>query len=184
MPGKLELIYGPMFSGKTTKLIERFNDLKKFSKCLCINYALDNRYSTNKIVSHDQVEIDCIIITNFEELFSETNFNNFIEAQWILVNEAQFFSNLKIWTEFCIKILNKNVIVSGLDLDYKQNQFGELLDLKKLATQIYKMSGKCGNTNCRNLSKFSHRVSDNKELILIGSNEYIALCKNCYKMYN
>tara|TARA_Y100000591_G_scaffold322061_1_gene337887 strand:- start:4820 stop:5374 length:555 start_codon:yes stop_codon:yes gene_type:complete len=184
MPGKLELIYGPMFSGKTTKLIERFNDLKKFSKCLCINYALDNRYSKNKIVSHDQVKMDCIIITNFQELFSEKNFNNFIEAQWILVNEAQFFSNLKIWTEFCIKILNKNLIVSGLDLDYKQNQFGELLDLKKMATQIYKMSGKCGNTNCRNLSEFSHRVSYNKELIFIGSNEYIALCKNCYKMYN
>ena len=91
---------------------------------------------------------------------------------------------LKIWTEFCIKILNKNLIVSGLDLDYKQNQFGELLDLKKMATQIYKMSGKCGNTNCRNLSEFSHRVSYNKELIFIGSNEYIALCKNCYKMYN
>ena len=184
MPGKLELIYGPMFSGKTTKLIERFNDLKTFRKCLCINYALDNRYSTNKIVSHDQIEIDCIIITNFEELFSKTNFNDFMEAQWILVNEAQFFSNLKIWTEFCIKILNKNLIVSGLDLDYKRNQFGELLDLKKMATQIYKMSGKCGNTNCINFSVFSHRVSCNKELILIGTNEYIALCKNCYKMYN
>ena len=62
MNNNLQIIYGPMFSGKTTKLIDIYEDtVSKFGKesCLAINYALDNRYGENKIISHDKKSIEC-----------------------------------------------------------------------------------------------------------------------------
>ena len=65
----LELIYGCMFSGKTSKLIERYNELKDKYNCMVLNYIFDKRYTNeNKIVSHDKNEIDCICIKDFKEL--------------------------------------------------------------------------------------------------------------------
>ena len=67
--GTLELIYGCMFSGKTSKLIDRYNELKDKHKCLAVNYIFDKRYTNgNKIVSHDKVSIDCVCIQDLEEL--------------------------------------------------------------------------------------------------------------------
>ena len=68
----ITLIYGPMFSGKTTKLIEIYENLilKDKAKCIAINYALDKRYGENKIISHDGLNIDCYSITNIEEFYN------------------------------------------------------------------------------------------------------------------
>ena len=182
--GSLELILGPMFSGKTTKLIELYNNSNENHNCLAINYELDKRYGENKIISHDKKEINSLCITQLSQLFTEQHIEKLLKAEYLFINEAQFFTDLKLWVEFCLKILNKNLILCGLDLDYKREQFGELLDLTPLSKKIHKMQGKCSTQNCNNLTEFTHRITNDKQLILIGNDEYIPLCRKCYEEKN
>ena len=187
-PNDLIMIIGPMFSGKTTKLIEMYNEkcsTFEKDKCLAINFALDKRYGEGKIVSHDKLEIDCHCLLDLGELIDNYEEQpTFMKAEYIFINEAQFFPNLLSHVRFMVEALNKNVILCGLDLDFKKQQFGELLDLSVYATKIYKLTGKCNTQNCLNPSQYSHRIVKNDKLVLIGSSEYIPLCENCYKEQN
>ena len=182
--GTLELIYGCMYSGKTSKLIDRYNELKDKHKCLAINHIFDKRYTNgNKIVSHNNVSIDCVCIEDLEELRSNlNNLEKLNEAEYILINEAQFFKGLKNWVLYMKNTLKKKLILCGLDLDFKREKFGELMDLTISATKTFRMLGKCDK--CGNASLYTHRLVDNEAQVLIGSSEYIPLCENCWNLLN
>jgi len=177
--GELTLIYGPMFSGKTTKLIEIYNDKSKKEKCLCFNYILDNRYGTNEIITHDKKKINCYSINNIG-IFIIKNLKLLNDVKNIFINEGQFFPNLLNDILFIKDYFKINVIVCGLDYDFEMKEFGDILKLKNYATKIYKLMGTCNNNNCNNGSEYSYRLVENNNTILIGSNEYIPLCKECY----
>lgn len=182
--GTLELIYGCMFSGKTSKLIDRYNELKDKHKCLAVNYIFDKRYTNgNKIVSHNKVSIDCVCIQDLEELTNNLdNLEKLNEAEYIFINEAQFFKGLKKWVLYVKNTLKKNIILCGLDLDFKKKKFGEIMDLTTIATKTYKMLGICDR--CKNASLYTHRIVDNEAQVLIGTNEYIPLCEICWNLLN
>ena len=92
--GYLEIIIGPMFSGKTSELIKNYNEkLSENKKVLAINYDKDTRYGNHKIISHDKKFINS---RNFNSLYNIDN-NLFHEVEWIYINEAQFFKDLKPW---------------------------------------------------------------------------------------
>ena len=173
-----------MYSGKTSKLIDRYNELKDKHKCLAINYIFDKRYTNeNKIVSHNKVSIDCLCIQDLEELTSNLdNLDMLNNAEYIFINEAQFFKELKSWVLYVKNTLNKNLILCGLDLDYKREKFGELIDLTIAATKTFKMLGVC--SKCENASLYTHRLVNNNKQILIGSSEYIPVCENCWNLLN
>ena len=87
--GYLEIVVGPMFSGKTTKLIETFYQLNKPNiQIKVINYSLDKRYDDNKLSTHDQWKINC-------EFHSDLDNIDVSNTDIILINEAQFFPDLK-----------------------------------------------------------------------------------------
>ena len=186
MNNNLQVIYGPMFSGKTTKLIDIYEEKSsKFGEksCLAINYALDNRYGEGQIISHDNKKIKCHSIINLLEFIkNEDTRNLIIDSSYIFINEAQFFKNLKESIIELTETLNKEVILCGLDLDYKKEKFGEILDLTVMTNKVFKLTGKCHNCNLE--SEFTHRVIDSNEIILIGTNEYIPLCNICYNLMN
>jgi len=186
MNNNLQVIYGPMFSGKTTKLIDIYEEkISKFGEksCLAINYALDNRYGEGQIISHDNKKIKCHSIINLLEFIkNEDTRNLIIDSSFIFINEAQFFKNLKESIIELTETLNKEVILCGLDLDYKKEKFGEILDLTVMTNKVFKLTGKCYNCNLE--SEFTHRVIDSNEIILIGTNEYIPLCNICYNLMN
>jgi thymidine kinase len=90
--GFLELILGPMFSGKTTRLIEIYNKYNRSSKKICVvNYSLDTRYHNEMLSTHDKVMIPCIFSTTINELFTSDNLK---EADIVLINEGQFFEDI------------------------------------------------------------------------------------------
>ena len=175
----ITLIYGPMFSGKTTKLIEIYENLilKDKAKCIAINYALDKRYGENKIISHDGLNIDCYSITNIEEFYNLKK-QLILDADNIFINEAQFFESIDKWVLYLNQVLKKNVILCGLDLDYKREKFGTMMNLLPYAATIHKMTGHCAK--CVSPSQFSYRIVNNDSQILIGNSEYIPLCEKCY----
>jgi len=182
--GSLEIIMGPMFSGKTELLIKKYNNSNKknfISKAY--NYYKDTRYGNNKIVSHDGTSINSINIETLSELFIGDNFKIVEHPHThIFINEAQFFPDLK---ESIIKLVeqyHKHVVICGLDSDFKRNKFGDMWDLIPHADKLTKLYGKCNN--CNEKSLFTHRVSCEKEQEVIGNKNYIPLCRLCYVNIN
>lgn len=187
MNNKLEIIYGPMFSGKTTKLIHLYNEkVKEFGqdKCIAFNYALDKRYSSeSEIVSHDGLRINCELLFDIRDFIDNPNNNSRLKnINYIFINEAQFFPNLLNIVLFITNVLNKNVILCGLDLDFKKEKFGEILDLIPFSNKIHKMTGKCNTKNCTNPSIYSYLTIKYNNQLLIGNDVYIPLCEDCYNL--
>lgn len=189
--GTLELILGPMFSGKTKLLISRYNEVvarnidNSTNTILVVNYYKDTRYginNINNIVSHDGdiiPSVNIILLSNIFELYGTNEITNF---KFIFINEAQFFPDLKEVVLTLLKYYNKNIILCGLDSDFKQEKFGQLWDLIPHADTLVKLYGKCDK--CPNKSLYTHRLS--KEVIqeVIGTTNYIPLCRSCYDEAN
>jgi len=183
--GYLKIIIGPMFSGKTSMLIDLYNQEKNTKNVLdniiAINYDKDIRYGVNKIVSHDRQEIDCISINNLDELSNyEADYNKLKLAKTIFINEAQFFQDIKMWVLNQVENYDKNVILCGLDSDYKREKFGELLDLIPHADILIKLYGHCSSTDCKNKSLYTHRLTNETTQEVIGTDNYIPVCRSCY----
>ena len=181
----INLIMGPMFSGKTTKLIHSYNaHVKTYTKekCIMLNYTHDKRYTQEpKVVPHDGQRVDCFTTTDLAEFIDNPSTQPiFLKAKYIFINEAQFFPNLLHLILFAKNILNKNFVLCGLDYDYKREQFGDLLDLVPHANNVHNLTGKCNTLNCINPSKYSHRIIDFNNQVLIGITQYVPLCEQCY----
>jgi thymidine kinase len=180
----LEIILGPMFSGKTSALIEIY---KQYTFCnipvLVINHQEDIRYSNDAstMVTHDQKQITCIQSKDIQSVI-ENNHINFLQQQYaVLINEGQFFPDLYESVQTMLNTYNIHIYVAGLDGDFRQEKFGQMLDLIPLCDKVYKLHSLC--VLCKNGTKaiFSHRTVTNcDDQKLVGANDtYIPLCRNC-----
>jgi thymidine kinase len=190
--GYLEIIGGCMFAKKTTELINIYNKkLEEGEKVLAINYDKDTRYGLNKIISHDGLSIPCIPIHSLDDLY----YNNealildqtyssiyihpqLLDAKYIFINEAQFFLNLKSWVLTLVEKYDKNIILCGLDSDFRREKFGEIIDLIPHANKFTKLYGLC--SKCPEPSLYTHRLSKEIKQEVIGSDNYTPLCRRCY----
>jgi thymidine kinase len=181
--GSLELIIGPMFSGKTKLLISRYKEINNTNNTnntniLVINYYKDTRYGTDSVISHDGETIPAINISLISIVNNLIEINNF---KYIFINEGQFFPDLKESVIILIERYNINVVICGLDCDYKQEKFGQIWDLIPHADKVIKLQGKCNN--CSNKSLFTHRLTNEVMQEVIGTHNYIPLCRFCYNSY-
>jgi thymidine kinase len=176
-PRWLELILGPMFSGKTTELVRLHKNYTYIGKkVLVINYIGDKRYHESLMSTHDKLMIPCINVNSLADIAD----TQIAEADVILVNEGQFFTDLVKHVLDYVEKHNKLVYVCGLDGDYRRQKFGFILDLIPYCDKITKLSSFC--SLCKNGKKaiFSHRIVTEESQILIGSDIYIPLCRDCY----
>ena len=125
--GYLSIILGPMWSGKTSKLVELY---KQFDFCrvpvLAINYAHDTRYSDSNISTHDRREIPCVKAVTLSEVSDIMNGDlteSFTSASVILINEGQFFKDALPWVLRAVEKYSKRVYISGLDGDFRRCKF-------------------------------------------------------------
>ena len=178
--GYLELFIGPMFSGKTTHLIQCFKQYNYIGKKVCvINYKDDTRYHDSMLSTHDKLMIPCIQTRSIRNVMQAAS-----SAEVILINEGQFFEDLY---ECVLELVEKNqtkVYICALDGDFKREKFGSILDLIPYCDKVTKLNALC--SKCKNGTKalFSHRVSQENQQIVIGADNYIPLCRNCYLLYN
>lgn len=175
--GYLEIIIGPMFSGRTTAFVDLYNfyliyDLKL--KIGVINYAEDTRYDNKMLSTHDKKMIPCTWCKNIREIFETDEIQN---ADIVLINEGQFFPDLYETVFEMVEKMNKRVHICGLDGNFKRKKFGTLLDLIPICDNIMKLTSQC---NCGNPALFSYRITNETDEIVIGSNNYIPLCRSCY----
>lgn len=171
----LKVYIGCMFSGKTTELIREYKKWTNIGKkVILINYSFDNRYGDDDYVySHDKSKVPCIKTFKLNDLDD----NIFENIDVILINEAQFFDDI---IEFCIKWVdhnNKDIVVCGLDGDFQRKPFGKMSNLIAMADKTIKLTAFC--SICKNGTPgiFTKRLSDEKELIVIGSDNYIPVCR-------
>ena len=176
--GYLELIIGPMFSGKTSRLIEIYNKFSTNFSVLVLNHCLDNRYHESHLSTHNKKMIPCIQLDSLLKILNNDNYKN---SKIILINEGQFFNDLKDVVLEMVEKDKKTVYVCGLDSDFKRNNFGYILDLIPYSDNIVKLKALCKNGDCNKDALFSYRKNNtSKNQILVGSDEYIPLCRNCY----
>ena len=174
----LELIIGCMFSGKTTELINRVNKLKSIDKnVLIINSKLDTRYSINNIHTHNNNYISCISINNMNEIYNYIN-----NYEYIIIDEAQFITNLYNIVKDLIDNKNKKVIIAGLICDSDRRHFGEIYLLYPLADKINHLKSFCHYCKNGTIGIFTKKIIDevDNQISIGSSDKYVAVCRKCY----
>lgn len=174
---KLDLIFGPMFAGKSCEIIRRVRLLKVCNKkYLLVKPLIDTRYSQNEVVSHNFDKETCLPVNNLSEIYSKLN-----GIDSVFIDEAQFFTNLKNDVLNIVENYNCNVIITGLDGDSNRNKFGEILDLIPYCDTCTKINALCQVCLDGTPGIFSYRKTDNDKQVHLGAgNEYMAICRKHY----
>lgn len=163
--GWIEVICGSMFSGKTEELIRRLKRAQFANQKIEIfKPAIDNRYDDQMITSHDSNQFPSSSVPAAANIPILAN-----DCQVVGIDEAQFFDDEIV--EVCNDLANRGmrVIVAGLDMDYQGNPFGPMPALMATAEYVTKVHAICTQTG--NLAQYSHRKSDQEDLVLLGEKD-------------
>lgn len=173
--GWIEVICGSMFSGKTEELIRRLNRAKiARQKVEIYKPARDDRYNTDKVVSHDAKAIRSTPVNFISDIYLMA-----ADCDVVGIDEAQFFD--KNLAEVANQLANagKRVIVAGLDMDYEGKPFDPMPALMAVAEYITKLHAVC--IRCGGHAGYSHRKGTDNHRVLIGEKDkYEPLCRKCF----
>lgn len=178
--GYLELIIGPMFSGKTTELLKIYNQCKFCNLSVSIiNHIIDKRYHESMLLNHDCIQAPCIQGNTLSELWNNKDNISLRNSSVILINEGQFFGDLY---EVVIDMLKneKKIYIGGLDGDFERKKFGQIIDLIPLCDKVRKLTSLCSLCKDGTPGIFSMRLTEEKEQTIVGINNYIPVCRKCY----
>ncbi|MEZ5403402.1 MAG: thymidine kinase [Bryobacteraceae bacterium] len=175
--GWIEVICGPMFSGKSQELIRRLRRaLVARKRVQVFKPALDNRYSENEIVSHADDRIEATPLAAAELLLGRIDWR----SQVIGIDEANLFGPTLVDLTRQLADSGKQVIVAGLDTDYLGRPFAPIPDLLAHAEGITKTLAIC--VRCGNPAKHTQRLAGSDDLIVVGaSGLYEARCRRCFE---
>ena len=173
--GWIEVICGPMFSGKTEELIRRLVRAQIAKQRVAIFKPItDNRFSGDYIVSHNQRKIKSIQVKNTQVIKDYHD-----KADVFGIDEAQFFDSSILTVCRILANSGKRVVIAGLEKDYQAKSFGAMPDLLIDAEYITKVNAIC--MQCGDPANFSHRISSEKKQVVVGeTDKYEALCRRCY----
>lgn len=173
--GQIQLILGPMFSGKSTELMRR---IKRYQiaarRCLTIKYANDNRYSDSDMSAHDGQTIAAVQANSLLNLLDKAD-----DFDVIGLDEGQFFPDV---VEFAEELANrgKTVVIAALDGTYQRKKFNRILELVPLAEYVVKLSAVC--MICAGDAAFTKRIktTDDRLELIGGTDFYMATCRECF----
>lgn len=175
-PGRIEVICGSMFSGKTEELIRRMRRASFAKQRVEIfKPAIDTRYSEENVVSHDQHAILSTPVDSSSSILLLSS-----DADVVGIDEAQFFDDGLV--KVCNELANKGVrvIIAGLDMDFQGRPFGPIPGLCAIADEVTKVHAIC--VKCGALAYISHRLVQNDKRVLLGEKlTYEPLCRECYQ---
>lgn len=175
-PGRIEVVCGSMFSGKTEELIRRMRRAEfARQKVEIFKPAIDTRYSDEDVVSHDRHTIQSTPVDSSASILLLSG-----DTEVVGIDEAQFFDMGLV--DVCNELANRGVrvIIAGLDMDFKGVPFGPMPALCAIADDVTKVHAIC--VKCGNLAYVSHRIVDSDRRVLLGeTQEYEPLCRECYQ---
>lgn len=175
--GWIEVIVGPMFSGKSEELIRRLRRAEIARQRVQIfKPVIDQRYAANGIVSHSGLEIASDLVKDGEEIFSKVE----ARTEVVGIDEAQFLGESLVDSAMKLADLGKRVMVAGLDTDFLGRPFGPMPRLLAVAEEIVKLLAICAR--CGNPAVHTQRLVASEELIVVGAGGmYEARCRRCFE---
>jgi thymidine kinase len=175
--GHIEVICGPMFSGKSEEMIRRLRRAEIAGQRLQIfKPRIDDRYDKTQIVSHSAQKIPAEVVTDCAEIIERLD----DRTRVVGIDEVQFFDADVV--ELCQRLANmgRRVIVAGLDLDYLGRPFEPVPQLMAVAEFVTKALAVC--VQCGAPASRSQRVVHNEDRIVVGAaGMYEARCRHCYE---
>ncbi len=174
--GWIEVITGCMFSGKTEELIKRLRRaIIAKQKVKVFKPMIDNRYSEDKISSHNKNMLEAVVIKHSDEILSLVGEDDEVVG----IEEVQFFDEKIVDVCKYLADNGKRVIVAGLDQDYLGQPFENTMKLMAEAEYVTKLLAIC--VKCGNLANRTQRTVKKKDRIVVGSvGLYEARCRKCF----
>ncbi len=183
--GRIEVVCGSMFSGKTEELIRRIKRATfARQRVVIFKPQIDTRYSEEEVVSHDRNSVMSVPLSTSAEILdylsSHATSTDGYDFDVVGIDEAQFFGMDLV--DVCNQLANNGVrvIIAGLDMDFQCTPFGPIPALCAVADEVTKVHAIC--VKCGALAYVSHRLVHDQNQVLIGEQaEYEPLCRECYK---
>ncbi|MGD9547057.1 MAG: thymidine kinase [Candidatus Krumholzibacteriia bacterium] len=175
--GWIEVICGPMFSGKSEELIKRIRRAQIARRRVQIfKHGIDARYDATDIVSHSQQKLPGIAVTVVTDILEMVD----DRTELVAIDEGQFFSQDLVDVANKLANLGKRVIVAGLDMDYRGKPFGPMPALMCSAEYVTKQLAIC--MTCGDPANFTQRLTASKDQIVVGASEtYEARCRQHFE---
>jgi thymidine kinase len=177
--GWIEVIAGPMFSGKSEELIRRLTRYKIAGRNVqAFKPAIDTRYGETQVVSHSSLSIDAEPVRDSKGLLKSVDERTLVVG----IDEGQFFDDALVDVCEQLAALGKQIIVAGLDLDYLARPFGPIPALMTRSEYVTKALAVCHR--CGGPGMFTQRVIQSDDLVVLGATDaYEARCRECYDPY-
>ena len=175
--GWIEVVCGPMFSGKSEELMRRLRRAMIARKRVQVfKPVIDTRYSVDEIVSHGDVRMKSEVVKDASEVLARLDWR----TQVVGVDEANFFGADLVDIASQLADTGKQVIIAGLDTDYMGRPFAPMPTLLTVAEAITKMLAIC--MRCGNPAKHTQRLVESDDLIVVGAaGMYEARCRRCFE---
>jgi thymidine kinase len=175
--GWIEVVCGPMFSGKSEELMRRLRRARIARKRVQVfKPVIDTRYSANEIVSHGDVRMKSEVVANASEILKLLDWR----TQVVGIDEANFLGPELIDIANQLADSGKQVILAGLDTDFMGRPFAPIPDLLSHAESITKTLAIC--MRCGNPAKHTQRLVESDDLIVVGAaGMYEARCRRCFE---
>ncbi len=182
VPGVLEVITGPMFSGKSEELIRRLKRARiARQRVACFKPDIDLRYHRSSIASHSAQTHDATTVANVERL-REALHPLLNEVEVVGIDEVQFFDAEILPLAVELIALGKRVIVAGLDTTFAAEPFGPVPDLMAIADTVTKLSAVC--MVCGAAAIHTQRLGQSQELVMVGATGmYEARCRAHFRPF-
>jgi thymidine kinase len=179
-PGRIEVITGPMFSGKSEELIRRLTRAQIAKRrVVCFKPELDVRYHRNAIASHSAQKLDALPVTNVEEL-KAVLLPMLDVVEVVGIDEAQFFDPSLVALANHLVHTGHRVVLAGLDTTFTGEPFAPIPDLMAIADDVTKLSAVC--MQCGAPAVHTQRLGSSQSLVLVGAaGVYEARCRACFR---
>jgi thymidine kinase len=175
--GWIEVVCGPMFSGKSEELIRRLRRAEiARQRVQVFKPALDDRYADDHIVSHSELKIRSEPVKDAVDLESRLD----LRTEVIGIDEAQFLGSGMVDLVVRLADMGKRIVIAGLDTDYLGRPFHPIPELLAVADEITKTLAIC--MQCGNPAKHTQRLVASEDLIVVGAaGMYEARCRRCFE---
>ncbi|SRR5579884_343724 len=175
--GWIEVVCGPMFSGKSEELIRRLRRARIARKRVqAFKPAIDDRYSTSEIVSHGAQRMKSDVVNSAKEIMDKIDWR----TQVVGIDESNFFGPDLVEVAGRLADTGKQVIIAGLDTDFLGRPFSPMPELLCVAESIVKTLAIC--VRCGNPAKHTQRLVESDDLIMVGAaGMYEARCRRCFE---
>ncbi|MBW3565755.1 MAG: thymidine kinase [Acidobacteria bacterium] len=176
--GRIEIITGGMFSGKSEELIRRLRRaLIARQKVQVFKPLIDDRFSLEEVVSRDERRLKAAPVASSEELRGRIE----LGVQVVGVDEVQFFDQGIIDVAMELADAGIRVIAAGLDQDYLRRPFGPMAGLLSVAELVTKVHAVC--VRCGGVAHYSQRIAGGESQVEVGDSSYEPRCRVCYERY-